>query len=107
MPLMANADVIERALHSPEPFEQLRATAAAWFAEGRTEKAVYDLFDDARTQLRVAGREADEDVVMEVMDCLVGWCSPHQVLKPTAVAPTVNGHGSPDQTANAPPSEQR
>src|SRR5579872_3278156 len=100
---MAIADVIERALRSPEPFEELRATAAAWFAEGRTEQAVYDLFEDTRAQLRVAGREADEDVVMEVMDCLVGWCSPHQVLKPTAVNHTVNGQNSPDKTAKAPP----
>src|SRR5438132_13661773 len=100
---MAIADVIERALRSPEPFEELRTTAAALFAEGLTEKAVYDLFEDARAQLRMAGREADEDIVMEVMDCLVGWCSPHQILKPATVTPTVNGHSSPDQTANAPP----
>ena len=104
---MAISDVIERALRSPEPFEELRATAAALFAEGRTEKAVYDLFEDARAQLRASGREADEDVVMEVMDCLVGWCSPHQELKPTAVKHTVNGHSSSGQTANAPPAEQR
>ena len=102
---MAIADVIERALRSPEPFEELRAIAAALFAEGYTEKAVYDLFEDARAQLRVAGREADEDVVMEIMDCLVGWCSPHQVLKPTTGTPTVNGHSSSDQSVNTVPAE--
>jgi hypothetical protein len=30
--------------------------------------------------LRQAGREADEDMVMDVMDFLMGWCSPHMKL---------------------------
>ena len=28
-------------------------------------------------QLRAADREAEEDVLMDVLDCLVDWCSPH------------------------------
>jgi hypothetical protein len=33
-------------------------------------------FEEVRRQLREASRDLDEDVVMDVMDCLVGWCSP-------------------------------
>jgi hypothetical protein len=33
-----------------------------------------------REQLADAGRDEDEDVVLEVMDYLVGWASPHQKL---------------------------
>jgi hypothetical protein len=80
---MPIAEPIDRALHSEKPFDELRAAATALFATGHTKKDVYDLFEAARAQLRLEGREAEEDVVMEVMDCLVGWCSPHQVLMPT------------------------
>jgi hypothetical protein len=24
--------------------------------------------------------EAEEDIVLEIMDCLVGWCSPHILI---------------------------
>ena len=30
-----------------------------------------------RDELRESGRSADEEVVLEVMDFVVGWCSPH------------------------------
>jgi hypothetical protein len=33
-----------------------------------------------RGELRRAGRTQDEEVVLEVMDFLVGWCSPHVCL---------------------------
>lgn len=32
--------------------------------------------------LRGSEREADEDKVTDVMDFIVGWCSPHQCLFP-------------------------
>ena len=96
---MAIPDGIEKALRSTRPFEELRAIATALFAEGRTEKAVYDLFETVRTQLRLEAREAEEDVVMEVMDCLVGWCSPHQELKANAQFRSVNEPTSPGQAA--------
>jgi hypothetical protein len=36
----------------------------------------------ARQQLRQAASEAEEDAAMDVMDFLVGWCSPHMKLPP-------------------------
>ena len=98
---MALPDLLENALRSPEPYENLRTAAATYFAEGRTETAVYSLFEAARAQLRLEGREAEEDVVMEVMDCLVGWCSPHQELTPSNATPSANGPASPDESAEA------
>lgn len=32
--------------------------------------------EEARAQLQMRGKEAEEDYVLEVMDYLVGWCSP-------------------------------
>jgi hypothetical protein len=36
--------------------------------------------------LRQADREADEDAITDVMDFLVGWCSPHMKLPPEQAA---------------------
>jgi hypothetical protein len=60
---------------------------------------VLALFETARQQLREAGREADEDVLMDVMDCLVGWCGPAARLSPDA-AP--GGQELPDTTTETP-----
>jgi len=40
------------------------------------------LFEQTRRQLREAGRDREEEVVLEIMDFLVGWCSPHMNLEP-------------------------
>ena len=34
-------------------------------------------FEEVRQQLRREDREADEDAVMDVLEFLTGWCSPH------------------------------
>jgi hypothetical protein len=71
---------IEEALHTPAPFVCLRNLAADLLQQGQARGSVLALFERARARPREAGREADEDVVMEVTDCLVGWCSPHMKL---------------------------
>lgn len=44
-------------------------------AEGQKQVEIYDRFDQFRASLRQAGREADEDQVLDTMDSIVGWCS--------------------------------
>ncbi len=73
---------IEQALRSSEPFHSLRSVAQQLFSQGKDSPAVLAVFERARQQLREAGREADEDAVMDVMDCLVGWCGSHMKLVP-------------------------
>ena len=82
---------LEQALRSNEPVSELRNLALQLFAEGRPREAVLELFELARQQLRTANRETDEDAVMDVMDFLVGWCSPHMKLPPEQ--PTAGGRG--------------
>lgn len=82
-------DFLEQALHSPEPVNELRALALRLFAEGQTKDAVVASFEVARQRLREEQREADEDVVMDVMDFLVGWCSPHMKV-PTDSTPVAS-----------------
>jgi hypothetical protein len=73
---------IQTALSSPEPLAQLRSLVRGLQAQGRDQPAILALFETARQQLREAGREQDEDVLMEAIDFLVGWCSPHMSLEP-------------------------
>ncbi len=49
-------------------------------AFGMGQREIYGAFDEFRAILRTAGREADEDSVMDTMDRITGWCSPHQRL---------------------------
>jgi hypothetical protein len=73
---------IELALKSDEPVLELRNLAQRLLVEGETREAVLDLFERARQQLRTTDQETKEEAVMDVMDFLVGWCSPHMKLPP-------------------------
>lgn len=77
---------IERALRSTEPVNELRALVLGLMAEGHSQDAILQFFEGAREELRKADRDADEDAVMDVMDFLVGWCSPHMKLPPEQAA---------------------
>jgi hypothetical protein len=80
---------IEQALTSSEPVTEPRNWVQHLLAEGQTREAVFELLERARQQLQQADREIDEDAVMDAMDFLVGWCSPHMKLSPEQ--PTAGG----------------
>jgi hypothetical protein len=67
----------ELALSSPEPVESLLSLALELSSEGRNRDEILSRFEEVRRSLREAERESDEDSVMDVMDFLVGCCSPH------------------------------
>jgi hypothetical protein len=77
---MTFEDTLTKALRSSDALNELRTVAQHLLGEGQSKQAVLDLFDRARQRLREQGRERDEDIVMEVMDFLTGWCSPHMSL---------------------------
>jgi hypothetical protein len=79
---MSEMSRFEVALHSGAPFDDLRQLALTLVNEGHTPPSVLQLFEQARTLLQAQQREQDEDVVLEVMDCIVGWCSAHMALFP-------------------------
>lgn len=73
----------EECLQSSKPFEALRRLALALAAEGNQPEMVLARFDEFRAMLRLSDRVKDEDVVMNVMDCIVGQCSESMNLFPT------------------------
>jgi hypothetical protein len=77
------SDVLPRfdeALDDPEPTLRLRSTVQTLLEEGWTRELALEALQEFRAQLQGAGREADEDVVLEVMDFVTGWSSPHVKL---------------------------
>ncbi len=71
----------DEALHSTDPFGQLREVVRGLLAEGHEYDALYaELQHYVVEELRAAGREDDEDVVLDVMDYLTGWCGPDAEL---------------------------
>jgi hypothetical protein len=71
---------LDQALHAPDRLNSLRSLAITLLSQGQGRVAVLKMFEGARQRLRQAGREAEEDAVMDVMDFVTGWCSPHMKL---------------------------
>ncbi len=74
-PPMPLDERIEQAFQSSDPFQQLRSLALELLDQGYDKSSVVERFQEARQHFREADRESEEDVVMDVLDCLVGWCS--------------------------------
>jgi hypothetical protein len=70
----------DAALHSSDRVGALRNLAQSLLDERYLLDTVYAEFEQVRQRLREAGREDEEDAVMDVMDFLTGWCSPHARL---------------------------
>jgi hypothetical protein len=71
----------ETALRSSDPVNELRRLAQRLLDDGSDLAVVRNAFERVRQQLRAAEREQDEDAVMDVLDFLTGWCSPHVSLR--------------------------
>lgn len=71
---------IESALRGSKPLDDLRSLIKNLLSQGRSAESILTSFEQSRQQLRVAGQEADEDVLMEAMDFLTGRCSPQMKL---------------------------
>jgi hypothetical protein len=71
---------LEAALRGPNALQQLRGIVQEMLDQGQDRASVLALFEQTRQRLQDEGREAEEDIVLEAMDLLVGWCSPHMRL---------------------------
>lgn len=69
------------ALQTPTPLETLRLYVRGLQAQGLSDDEILQRLEHLRAVLREEGRDAEEDVVLEVMDFVAGWCSPHVSLR--------------------------
>jgi hypothetical protein len=83
-PTMATTfeESLERCLRSSNPVLDLRALLEQFLSQGADQAELLQKLENARQQLRQANRETDEEAVTDVMDFLVGWCSPHMRMAP-------------------------
>lgn len=69
------ADSLE-ALKSDDPFKSVHGLVLRWKSEGCDQKTAESRMMDVLRVLIDADREAEADVVRDVLDCVVGWCNP-------------------------------
>ncbi len=78
---MEREDRFEKALRSANPVESLRALVLELSAEGYHKAKIVEMFEQLLIRLQEdPGRETDADAVRDILDFLVGWCSPHMKL---------------------------
>jgi hypothetical protein len=65
------------ALDSSEPVLKVRDLVRSELEHGVSRAEVLGQLESLRIELRGSGREAAEDVVLDVMDFVSGWSSPH------------------------------
>jgi hypothetical protein len=80
---MDSINRFEAALHSDQQSARLRQLALDLAAEGYSPPTVLELFDAFRAVLQSSHREAEEDLVLETMDAIVGWCSESAKIFPS------------------------
>ena len=68
------------ALHSEQPLWRLREVVQGLLVQGHERDAIAADLESFRSLLQESGRDEDEDIVLEVIDFLAGWCSPHMRL---------------------------
>ncbi len=74
---MTFAEALALALQSSEPLQEVRSLAEQLARDGFSKAAVLEQFERTRQSLRVQGKEWEEDLLLEVMDFIEGWCSQH------------------------------
>lgn len=101
--------VLAESLESPEPLRELNDAVRTLLGKpDRNPAELYEGLDEFRWELARAGRGNEEDIVLEVMDFLVGWASPHMSLKTSGSqnpGPTDGPSKTSKATASSPPGE--
>jgi hypothetical protein len=65
------------ALAKPDPVLRLRDVVKELLTQGQEREEVLDELEHLRDALGRAGQEKTGDAVLDVMDFVVGWASPH------------------------------
>lgn len=69
-----------RALRDAHPVEALREVAERLLRTGISRGDLTRRLEQLRVELRDTDRSDDEDVVLDVLDFVAGWSSPHMKI---------------------------
>jgi hypothetical protein len=81
--MAVNEDIFlafHEALSSSEPVMRMRDLVRSELEHGVSRSEVLGQLESLRIELRGNGRSDEEDVVLDVMDFVSGWSSPHMQL---------------------------
>ena len=81
---MSIQDRIDNALQLPQPGQAFRDLVLELAREGFENKQILQFLEDFLIQLRKQKehKESDEDIILDTMDCLVGWSHQQARLLP-------------------------
>lgn len=68
--------LLEEKLISDNPFEDLRNLLKTMISQGYDREQLVEELIDFALKLRAENREKDDDLLLEMVDFLTGWCSP-------------------------------
>jgi hypothetical protein len=74
--IVMDYEAYQQAFGSPDPLRALRAIVQKQVEAGNDRTTLLAELERYRAVLRAEGRDQDEDLILEVMDFLVGWCHP-------------------------------
>lgn len=69
------------ALQTTDPFLSLRTVVQEMFDQRVSQDVILTCLERIHTKLVSEGNESRDDIVLEVMDCVVGWCSSNLKFK--------------------------
>ncbi len=72
-------------LKSATPVDSLRQVVQDMKSAGNSQQEIYDLFVELLAMVRSDGTEQEDDAVRDVLDFIVGWCSPDMRLFDTTL----------------------
>jgi hypothetical protein len=73
-------DIVEQSLKAERPTDALRLSIKGLVESSTSRDELKEQLLAIGPRLRSEGTDADEDVLLEVADFLVGWCSPQDKI---------------------------
>jgi hypothetical protein len=74
---LSRTELFRKCVSEPDPESSLRAAVLDARANGIEKSSILADLEDLRRELRETRHEDSDDVVLEVMDYVTGWCAPH------------------------------
>ena len=69
-------NLLEAAIKDWDSLNTLRNLLLNQVAQGKDRETLTQELTEFALELRAANRESDEELILEVLDFLTGWCSP-------------------------------
>lgn len=79
-PLTLDRSAVVNLVEPARPLSQVRELLVSWAEAGASRDEIRSALNEVRSEYQAAGREAEEDRVLEVLDLVEDWVSPHLKL---------------------------